>query len=178
MKVLLHTDIPELGYFGDVVEVKDGYARNYLIPQSLAVEPNEANIQRIAEERAAKAEVRRLAHEQLVKVAEGVNGAEVTIEALANEQGHLFGSVSENDVAEALRQKGFEVQAKQVKIAEHFRQLDTYQVTLHFAQDIEATVAVEVVRPTDPEDDAESESRQSQGEPTAEPESEPDPEQV
>ena len=160
MKVLLHVDIPKLGYFGDVVEVANGYARNCLIPQNLAVEPSDANVEKIAGERAAKAEVRRLAREQLVKVAEKIEGAEVQIAALANEQGHLFGSVSEAEIAEALREKGFEVQSRQVRMGEHFRQIDTYQVKLHFAEGIDATVSVDVVRPTDQEDDAKPESEQ------------------
>lgn len=159
MKVLLHVDIPKLGYFGDVVEVANGYARNFLIPQNKAVEPTEANVQQITEERAAKVEVRRLARGQLVKVAEKINGAQVEIEALANEQGHLFGSVSEAEIAEALREKGFEVQSGQVRMGEHFRQIDTYEVKLHFGEDIDAVVTVEVVRPTDQED-AEPESEQ------------------
>ena len=160
MKVLLHVDIPKLGYFGDVVEVANGYARNCLIPQNLAVEPTTANVEKIAEERSAKAEVRRLARAQLVKVAEKVEGAEVKIAALANESGHLFGSVSEAEIAEALREKGFEVQSGQVRIGEHFRQIDTYQVKLHFGEGIDAMVSVDVVRPADQEDDAEPESEQ------------------
>lgn len=171
MKVLLHTDIPKLGYFGDVVDVAAGYARNYLIPQRLAVEPSETNVQHIAEERAKKAEERHLVHQQLLKVAQSVNEAQLTITALANEQGHLFGSISETDIAEALRQKGFEIQARQVAIPQHFRQIDTYQVSLNFAEGIEATVTVDVVRPTDQDDDAEPESQQqSETEPQADPE--------
>ena len=173
MKVLLHTDIPKVGYFGDVVDVADGYARNYLLPQNLAVEPNEANVQQIAEERASKAEERRLARAQLVKVAEAVNEAAVEIAALANEQGHLFGSVSEADVAEALRAKRFEVQTKQVAMSEHFRQLGSYEVNLHFGEGIDATVTVDVVRPADQDDDAEPESQQqSPSEPESQGESE------
>jgi len=87
MKLLLHADVPKLGYFGDVVEVKDGYARNYLLPQGLAVEPNETNIKAIEAERAQKAEERRLVRARLQKTCEQVNGAEVTIKALANEIG-------------------------------------------------------------------------------------------
>ena len=156
MKVLLHADIEGIGFVGDVVEVSDGYGRNYLLPQNLAVQPTAANIKRIQKERAQQAEVRRLARNKLVAVAQGVNGQAVTLEALANEQGHLFGSISEEDVAQALRDKGFEIKTKYVQMAEHFRKLDTYEVLLRFEKDIEAQVQVQVVSPNkEQEDDSE-----------------------
>jgi len=161
MKVLLHADIDRLGYFGDVVEVSDGYARNCLLPQGLAILPSEANLRAIQKEKAAQAEQRRLALEQLKKVADEVGGAVVVIPALANEQGHLFGSVSETDIAGVLQEKGFEVQAKHVRMAEHFRALGEYEVKLHFGQDVEAQVQVQVVRPRDAEDDSQSEASES-----------------
>jgi len=147
MKVLLHTDIEGVGFLGDVVEVSDGYGRNYLIPRKKAVRPTEGNIKRIQKERAHQAEKRRLAREKLVSVAQVVNEKEVTIEALSNEQGHLFGSISEEDVAQALRDKGFEIKTKYIQMAEHFRKLDTYEVTLRLDKDIEATVQVHVIAP-------------------------------
>lgn len=147
MKLLLHADVPKLGYFGDVVEVADGYARNYLVPQGLAVQPTEANIKAIEAERAQRAEERRLAREQLEKAAAKVDGAAVTVAALANEQGHLFGSVTEETIAEQLRERGYEVQTKQVRMPEHLRSLGEYEVALRYADDLHATVKVVVVRP-------------------------------
>ena len=79
MKVLLHADIPKLGYFGDVVDVSEGYARNYLLPQGKAVAPSEGNLKEIEDERAHKAEERHLAKERVVKTAEEVNGAEGSV---------------------------------------------------------------------------------------------------
>jgi len=161
MKVLLHSDIDRLGYLGDVVEVADGYARNYLLPQGLAILPSETNLRAIQKEKAAQMEQRRLALEKLQKVADEVSGAEVVIQALANEQGHLFGSVSESDIAGRLQEKGFEVQTKHVRMPEHFRVLGEYEVKLHFGQDVDTIVQVQVVRPTDAEDDNQSESIES-----------------
>ena len=158
MKLLLHTDITRLGYVGDVVEVSDGYARNYLLPQKLAVKPTQANIKAVETEKAQQAELRRLAREALVKVAEKVNGARVTLRALANEQGHLFGSVGGDDVAQSLRDQGYEVQARQIMWKEHIRQLGNYEVKLRFADDIEAEIQVEVIRPETQGDDDESDS--------------------
>jgi large subunit ribosomal protein L9 len=161
MKVLLHADVPKLGHFGDVVEVAEGYGRNYLLPQRLAVEPTSANVKAIQEERARQAEVRRLAREELLKVAEKVKGAQVTIVARANEQGHLFGSVTEETIAAALREQGFEVQNKHVVMNEHFRMLGSYDVKLRFDVDIEVDVKVGVVQPTDQNDDAQREQPQA-----------------
>lgn len=165
MKVLLHTDIHPLGHLGDVVTVNDGYARNYLLPQRLAVEPTEANIQAIAEEKTRQGEVRRLALAELVAAAEKVNEAQVAIHARANEQGHLFGSVAETDIAAALQQQGFSVQAKHVNLDEHFRQLGSYDVKLKFAPDIHAAVQVAVVRPEGEEGDAQPEPAQQPEQP-------------
>lgn len=167
MKVLLHSDIDRLGYFGDVVEVTDGYARNYLLPQGLAILPSEDNIRVIQKEKVAQARQRQLALEKRQKVADEVNQTKIVIQALANEQGHLFGSVSESDIARGLQEKGFEVQAKHVSIPEHFHALGEYEVKIHFGQDIDAIVQVKVVRPTDEENDNQSESNTS-GKPSEE----------
>lgn len=171
MEVLLHADIPKLGYFGDVVKVAEGYARNYLLPQRLAVRPTEANIKEIAAERAQQVELRRLARERLVKAAAKVDGLELTIPALANEQGHLFGSVGAEEIAKAICEKGFEVQSKSVKMAEHLRQLGDYDITLRFAEGLEATVKLQLVSPQEQADDTTTSARADR---QAESQSEPD----
>lgn len=145
MKVLLQADVEKLGYFGDVVDVAEGYARNYLLPQRLATMPTTANVKKIESERAHQAELRRLARDQMVKAAEKVNDAEITLAERANEQGHLFGSVTEEQIAVALRDQSFEVQTKQVVMDGHFRQLGDYSVTLRYAEGITATVKVHIV---------------------------------
>ncbi|MBN2212533.1 MAG: 50S ribosomal protein L9 [Sedimentisphaerales bacterium] len=163
MKVLLYADVEKLGFFGDVVDVKDGFARNYLLPSGLAVLPSESNVKAIEEARARKAEERRLAHEQMVTAAKKVDGAEVTLSERANEQGHLFGSVTEEHIAEALRQAGFEVQARQVRLESHLRQVGDYPVTLRYAENITVAVTVHIAPITDGSDESEK-SSQSAGE--------------
>ena len=145
MKVLLNEDIEKLGWLGDVVDVKDGYARNYLIPYSLAIVPTEENIAALAEEKAKRAEVRKIAKDKLAKVAESVSGAVVSIEAKANEQGHLFGSVTEGDIAKALRDAGFEINASYVVLDHHIKEVGEFDVTIKFAVDLEAVVKVNVI---------------------------------
>lgn len=160
MKVLLHADLPKLGYFGDVVEVAEGYARNYLLPQRLAVMPTNHAVKLIAAERAQKSEERRIAHERKVKVAEAVNGAVVSLTMRANEQGHLFGSVTEEQVAAALREKGFEIVAEYVNMGHHIREVGEHEVKLQLADAVTAKVKVEVLRLVE-EGDAASEPADS-----------------
>jgi len=149
MKVLLCEDIEKLGYVGDVIEVKAGYARNYLIPQGLAEVPTEANIKAISKEKAKRAEQRMLARERIEKCAASFKGAEVIICAKTNEQGVLFGSVSQHDIAANLCEQGFDVTDKMVQLTEHIKQIGVYDVELEFSSDITVTIKV-VVAPDEP----------------------------
>jgi large subunit ribosomal protein L9 len=151
MKVLLCEDIDKLGWLGDVVEVNEGYARNYLLPQRLAKPATEAAIRAIAEEKAKRAEQRKLVGRRLQAAAEAVDGAEAVVAAKANEQGHLFGSVTARQIAANLRSQGFEVADEIVQLTEHIKQVGTHAVTLKFAADATATVNVVVVREQDAE---------------------------
>ena len=103
MKVLLCEDIDKLGWLGDVVEVRTGYARNYLIPQGLAKAANESSIRAIAEEKSKRAEQRRLDGKRLEEAVKAIEGAEAVVAAKANELGHLFGSVTESWYASAVK---------------------------------------------------------------------------
>lgn len=145
MKVLLCEDVNKLGWLGDIVEVTEGYARNYLLPQRLAKVATEVNIKSIAQEKAKRAEQRLQERRRLEKAAQAVNGAEAVVAAKANEQGILFGSISESMIAANLRAQSFEVADEIVKLPEHIKQLGTHEVTLRFADDVTATVRVVVV---------------------------------
>jgi large subunit ribosomal protein L9 len=146
MKVLLYEDVDGLGYYGDVMNVKDGYARNYLLPQGLAAVPSESKIKAMAEEKVRRSEQRNLVRKQLEKLAESVEGSVVEITANANDLGHLFGSVTERDIAEQLRQKGFEIKDTMVRLNNgHIKEVGTYDVSVKIAQDLKAGVQVRVV---------------------------------
>lgn len=145
VKVLLCEDIRKLGWFGDIVEVADGYARNYLIPQGLAIAPTEQNVRSLEEEKAKRAEQRIRERKRIEQVAEKVEGAEAVVVAKANEQGHLFGSVTARDIAENLRQQGFEVANEIVQIQGHIKEVGEHWVTLDYAEDIAVDVKVTVV---------------------------------
>ncbi len=155
MKVLLCEDIDKLGWLGDVVEVSNGYARNYLLPQGLAKVANEASIRAIAEEKAKRAEQRRLEGKRLEEAVKAIEGAEAVVAAKANEQGHLFGSVNERQIAANLREQGFEVRDEIVQLPEHIKDIGTHPVTLKFRDDLTATVNVVVVPEQQEEPEAE-----------------------
>jgi len=160
MKVLLCEDIKKLGWLGDVVEVAEGYARNYLLPQGLAKVATEGNIRAIAQEKAKRAEQRLKERRRIEKAVEAVNGAEAVLAAKANEQGVLFGSVTEAMIAANLRAQGFEVADEVVRMPEHIKHLGTHEVGLRFAEELTATVRVVVV----PEQDEETPKEEPQEE--------------
>ncbi len=145
VKVLLCEDVKELGWFGDVIEVSTGYARNYLLPQRLATMPTKGNLRSLAKETAKRAEQRKLERERLEGAAAAVEGAEAVVAAKANEQGVLFGSISNVEIAENLRSQGFKVADEMVHLTEHIKQVGTHKVTLRFDRDLTATVNVVVV---------------------------------
>jgi large subunit ribosomal protein L9 len=145
VKVLLVEDVNKLGWLGDVVEVNEGYARNYLLPQGLARPATDENIRAIADEKAGRAEVRLADRKRLEQVCAAVDGAEVVIASKANEQGHLFGSVTEKHIGENLRDQGFAVADEVVRLGEHIKQVGSYQVKLKFSDGLAATVNCVVV---------------------------------
>jgi large subunit ribosomal protein L9 len=145
MKVLLCEDVKKVGWLGDIVEVKEGYARNYLLPQGLAKVATQNNIRALAQAKAQRAEERMKERRRLEAAAQAVEGAEAVLSAKANEQGVLFGSITEAVIAANLRDQGFAVADEIVKLSEHIKQVGTHNVTLKFADDLKATVKVTVV---------------------------------
>ena len=145
MKVLLSEDVKNLGWLGDVVEVNEGYARNYLLPQGMATIPTEANLKSLEKEKAKRAEQRLHEKERIEKAAAAVEGAEAVVGAKANEQGVLFGSVSAREIALNLREQGYEVADEIVQLKEHIKHIGTHSVELRFAEDLKVAVNVVVV---------------------------------
>ena len=146
MQIILLDKVVNLGGLGDVVKVKDGYARNYLIPQGKAKRANTANL---AEFEARRVELERLAAEQLAAAqaqAEKVEGLSVTIARKAGVDGRLFGSVTNADVADALKAKGFAVEKAAVRMPEGpLKVVGESQVTVSLHTDVTATITVAVV---------------------------------
>lgn len=145
MKVLLCEDVRSVGWLGDIVEVNEGYARNYLLPQGLAKVATEANIKAIAGTKAKRAEQRIHSRKRLEEAAKKVEGAEAVLAAKANEQGILFGSIAAEEIAKNLRGQGFEVADEVVQLPTHIKEVGTHTVTLEFDKDLTSQVTVVVV---------------------------------
>jgi large subunit ribosomal protein L9 len=162
MKLLLRRDIPKVGLAGDVVEVTEGYARNYLLPQHLAVLPTQANMKAIEDDKRRAEEERKQRRVQLEAQASKMREVEVTISAACNEEGHLYGSVGPREIAAALRDLGHQVEAKQVQLHEPLRRIDTITVPVAFADDLQVEVKVWVVRETAADETEQEEARKEQ----------------
>ena len=144
MEIILKEDVINLGYKNDIVKVKDGYGRNYLIPQGKAVIATESAKKVLAEnerQRAHKlAKIKADAEAQAAKL----NGVKVVISAKVNEDGTIFGGVGAAQVAEALAAKGFEVDRKAI-VAETVKAIGEYTATINLRKEVKAEVAFEVV---------------------------------
>jgi len=149
VKLLLKESIKHVGKVGDIVEVSPGYARNYLLPKDLAVEPTPNNVKKIE---ARRKEIERIEAEKRkdqAAIIEKLKEVEVTLERRANEQGHLFGSVSATDIAKALQGQGYNVNPDDVNLPGKLDRIDTYQVTIKFAEDLSTEIKVWVAPDAD-----------------------------
>jgi large subunit ribosomal protein L9 len=145
IELLLLDTIENLGIVGDVVKVKPGYARNYLLPHGLAEPPTEEKIQELSARRAeVEAELKKLRGEQEALL-EKLADYELTLERSANEQGILFGGVSQHDISEALQAEGFAVEDRHVRIGEKINRLDTYHIPIQLAKDLKCEIKLWVV---------------------------------
>lgn len=142
VKLLLKESIKNVGRVGDVVEVSAGYARNYLIPKDLAVNPTPSNMKKIEARRQEVERQERERREQQATLIKQLEGVEVQLERRANEQGHLFGSVTATDVAKALVAQGFNVQPDDINLPGKLDQVKDYVVTVQFAQDLKTELKV------------------------------------
>jgi large subunit ribosomal protein L9 len=146
MKVLLTDTLERIGVVGEVIDVSDGFARNYLLPKKLAIEPTEGNIERLQAARKEYEAKLKLLREGREKLLASLTGVEVTVARASNEDGHLFGSVSRRDLAEELQKQGFAVQPDDVQLDEPLRRIDTFTVPIQLAADLKTQIKVWVVR--------------------------------
>jgi large subunit ribosomal protein L9 len=142
VKLILKESIKNVGKVGDIVEVSPGYARNYLLPQDLALEPTPGNVKKIEARRKEIEKQERDRLEQLAALIKQLQGVEVTLERRANEQGHLFGSVTATDIAKALQAQGFNVNPDDVNLPGKLDRINTYQVQVKLAEDLATDLKV------------------------------------
>ena len=157
IKLLLTENVDNLGIVGDVVNVRLGYARNYLLPRELATPPSDEILAQLTEKRAqAEKDVAALRQnrEALITKLEGI---ELTLTRSCNDQGQLYGSVTQQDIAESLTELGFSVQPREVRLAQTIKRVDTYEVLVKFDTDLEANIKLWVVADRTLDEDREEE---------------------
>ncbi len=145
VKLLLTENVDNLGIVGDVVNVKVGYARNYLLPFNYATTPSDELIASLAEKRAiAEQEVaaRRAQREEMISK---LNGQELTLTRACNDQGQLYGSVTQQDIANALGEVGFTVAPREVRLSTTIKRIDAFDIHIKVDSDLEADIKLWVV---------------------------------
>ncbi len=153
IELLLIQSVDGLGKQGEVVEVKPGYARNYLLPQGLATVATDHHKRMIEKHRARLLEIHKKRLASFQSLADNISKQSVTIEANANDEGHLYGSVGATEIANALKALEFTVTPDQVRLQGPLKELGLYTVQIHLAAEVEADLKVWVV-PTASQEDA------------------------
>lgn len=144
MKVILKEDIVNLGDMGNVVEVKNGYGRNYLIPRDLAIEANTKNIKQLDHQKKMLQSKIKKATTEAELLAGKVSSISISIEVKSGEEGKLFGSVTSRDIAEAIAAQGIEIDKRKITLQEPIKRLGEYEIPVKMRQDVIATVKLEV----------------------------------
>ncbi len=148
MEVILKQPVRNLGDAGDVVKVKDGFGRNYLIPQGLAVMATESNRKALTEKKRQASHKQEFVKQQAAEIAEKLEGLKIQIETLAGADGKLFGSVTALQIANQLKDKGFDIDRKTITV-EDIRAVGEYTATVHLHKEVKATLDIEVTRRAD-----------------------------
>jgi large subunit ribosomal protein L9 len=144
MKVVLTKDVEGWGTIGDVIEVKKGFARNYLIPRGLALELTEENKRFIDNILSQKARKLQREKEKALELAKKLNGVEIEIERPIGVTGKMYGSVTISDIAEKLKEKGIEVDKKKIMLRSPIRNLGSYNIQVKLHPEVSATIKVHV----------------------------------
>jgi large subunit ribosomal protein L9 len=140
VQVILSEDVSNLGHPGDVVRVRAGYARNYLLPRKLAVEANPRNLREFEHQKRIAMLKREALKGQALTLKEKLEAVQLTLGARTGEEGKLFGSVTNLDLERALREQGFEIDRRRILLGEPIKQLGAYTVTVRLQPEVEATV--------------------------------------
>lgn len=145
MKVILRENISQLGHLGDVVDVADGYARNYLLPKGLALPATLKNMKLLERDRKIEETDRLKEKEKAEEIASRLQKVSLTIRKKAGEQDVLFGSVTPAEIAEALKQEGLEIDRRKIIIEEPIKRLGLYSVKIKLHSEVVGEVKVWVV---------------------------------
>lgn len=146
MKVILTKDVSTLGHKGDVVDVSDGYARNYLVPRSLAVKATPGALQQAESMRQARIEAERQAKEAAEELAGSLSGSRVVVAARSGDEGKLYGSIQAHDVADAIEKfTGVRIDQRIVRIAAPIKEIGLHEVLLEPHPEVSFGVTLDVI---------------------------------
>jgi large subunit ribosomal protein L9 len=145
MEVILKENIKNLGYKNDVVKVKPGYGRNYLLPQGLAVMATKGNLRMMEENLKQVAHKAEKIRNAALELANGIGDLVLTIKAKVGESGKIFGKVTALQISDALKEKGFEVDRKKITFEEEIKTIGTYHAVLNLHKEVIHRVKFEVV---------------------------------
>jgi large subunit ribosomal protein L9 len=148
VKLILRDDVPRLGDAGDVVSVKPGYARNYLLPRGLAIPASDARVKELEHHRHIIAEKRAAELSDLQGAAEKIGNTPLSVTVQAGDEGKLFGSVTAQHVADMLAEKGFDVDRRKIVLHDPIKQVGSYEIEMKLRSDVTATIKLSVVSST------------------------------
>jgi large subunit ribosomal protein L9 len=146
MEIILQEDVEKLGNRGQVVTVKDGYARNYLLPRKLAITASPSNMKRLEKMRAAFAKKEATERESAQQQAAQLATVKLALSRKAGENDQLFGSVTSGDIADALKAQGYEIDKRKIQLTDAIKTVGEFSVTLKLYRDVTATVQLVVSR--------------------------------
>lgn len=151
MQIILTHNVPHCGVTGDLVKVRPGFARNYLLPQGLASFATPHNLRIIEKHRERLRQLEQAKRADLMSLAAQISQRQITIEANANAEGHLYGSVNADQIAAALRAENLPIEDIMVRIEGPLKELGLYTISLHLGQDVDTEVKLWVVPTHTPE---------------------------
>ncbi len=146
MEIILQEDVANLGTIGEVVKVRDGYGRNYLIPRGFAIEANRRNLHVLEHQKRLTAAKKEKDHQKAQGMSDRITALSLTIQARAGEEDRLFGSVTNIDIEKALTAQGVTIDRRKILLAEPIKQLGTYTVPVHLSSEVRGNITVHVVR--------------------------------
>ena len=157
IELLLTSSVENLGIVGDIVKVRMGYARNYLIPMGVAEIPSKEKIESLAEERAIALKAQEDKRDEQASTIEKLDGVVLTLTRSANDQGALYGSVTQRDIADSLAENGLSVNTRAVRLHQAIKRIGEYPVTIQFGTEMKADIEVQILpdRPLEDRDEME-----------------------
>lgn len=146
MKVILQENVEGVGHLGDLLDVSDGFARNYLLPRRKALEASTRNVKAVEHAKRVVAEKARKEKLEIEQVAKKISAVSLTVTAQVGKDDKLFGSVTAKDIAEGLAAQGLEVDRRKIQLTQPIKELGTFTVPVKLHRDVTASVSLQVVK--------------------------------